>query len=127
MWKRKKRQKPQGTTDSNPSDARNRGLNRGSSDGGLEGDTWEEMEPNRYASRIVRDKGLQEIVSAFKPVQYWAASDHFSVDRTSGRRRPSTILDFHNEPLRHLQIFVGGGSKSLPRCEGVCGETHGIR
>ena len=68
--KRRKRQKPQGITDSNQSDARNRTLNQRSSDGGLEENSWEEMEPNRYASRIIRDKGLQEIVSACKRVLY---------------------------------------------------------
>lgn len=68
--KGRKRQKPPKTADSNQDDTRNRGLNRRGSNGGLEGDTRADIEPSGYASTVVRQKELQEIVSTLKLVQY---------------------------------------------------------
>lgn len=61
----RKRRKQKETEDSNQNDTRNRGLNRRGSIG-LEGDKRADIEHSGYASTVVRQKGLQEIVSTLK-------------------------------------------------------------
>lgn len=66
--KGKKRPKPRRTAVSDQDDAG--GLDKKSSNGGLEGGTCADIEPSGYASTVVRQKELQEIVSTLKLVQY---------------------------------------------------------
>ena len=103
----------------------NRDLGKRSAGGDSREDSCEEMEPNKHAASIVQREELEEIVSLFvTTLGRQPPSLTRCIARRSHPRQTPAIRNFHNEPLRHLPILLGEGTRSPATREGLCGKTH---